>query len=47
MLDGWTLAQTREKFNLRGRHGVQVPRMYRLEQEIETLKNEIEKLKSQ
>ena len=35
MLDGWTLAQTREKFNLRGRHGVQVPRMYRLEQEIE------------
>ncbi len=34
-LDGWTLAETREKFNLRGRHGVQVPRMYRLEQEIE------------
>ncbi len=34
-LVGRTLAQTRESFNLRGRHGVQVPRMYRLEQEIE------------
>ena len=32
---GVTLAQSREKFNVRGRHGVQIPRMYRLEQEIE------------
>lgn len=32
---GQSLALTKETFNLRGRHGVQTPRMYRLDQEIE------------
>ncbi len=34
-LAGQSLALTKETFNLKGRHGVQVPRLYRLDQEIE------------